>query len=266
VAAESDPLVGAPPPEVPLRDAPLVRVIAQLRFPVITMMTKQEFIAPFQEAIRSTYPILRQEQTQGFMMAPLGPVLGQKQIAWRFSDIENAWRVSLTPEFLALETTRYRSRDDFLARLQTLVVALQQHIEPKVLERLGLRCIDRIAGEALGDIGTLVRHEVLGVVETPLHQYASHILSETLLQPPEAKEQILVRWGRLPAGATVDPFAIEPIGQASWILDLDMFSTEQRPFVSEQILADARRYAERLYSVFRWAVTDEFLRRYGGAA
>jgi hypothetical protein len=30
------------------------------------------------------------------------------------------------------------------------------------------------------------------------------------------------------------------------------------------IVADARRYAERLYTFFRWAVTAEFLKRYGG--
>ena len=29
-------------------------------------------------------------------------------------------------------------------------------------------------------------------------------------------------------------------------------------------VAQARSFAERIYSIFRWAVTDEFLRRYGG--
>jgi uncharacterized protein (TIGR04255 family) len=68
----------------------------------------------------------------------------------------------------------------------------------------------------------------------------------------------------VPAGVTVDPNAIEPIAEPSWVLDLDMFSNEQQAFVPVEIVAAARRYCERLYAVFRWAVTDDFLRRYGG--
>lgn len=48
---------GAPgPDEVPLERAPLVRVIAQLRFPPIVSLGRADFIGPFQEAIRSRYP------------------------------------------------------------------------------------------------------------------------------------------------------------------------------------------------------------------
>jgi uncharacterized protein (TIGR04255 family) len=86
----------------------------------------------------------------------------------------------------------------------------------------------------------------------------------TLFTLSESKEQLLARWGLVPAGSTVDPNAIEPISERSWLLDIDMFSNEQRAFVPDDILEDARRYAERLYTVFRWAVTDDFLRRYGG--
>ena len=43
-----NPLVGSPPAEVPLTDPPLVRVIAQVRFPTILSVENAEFIAPFQ--------------------------------------------------------------------------------------------------------------------------------------------------------------------------------------------------------------------------
>lgn len=259
-----NPLTAPLPAEVPLPKAPLVRVIGQVRIPPVLSLENREFIAPFQEAIRSTYPVLRPEKTQGIVLGPQGMAPGPKQIAWRFSDVDGGWRVSVTPEFVAIETTSYTSRDDFLERLRFVLDAFAEHVEPALVQRLGVRYIDRVTGDALADISKLVRQEVLGIVALPFSENALHSLSETILALPESKEQLLARWGKVPAGATVDPNAIEPIAEPSWVLDIDMFSSEEHPFAADEIVNTARRFAERLYTVFRWAVTDDFLRRYGG--
>jgi uncharacterized protein (TIGR04255 family) len=258
----TDPLVEPPPAEVPLTDAPLVRVIAQVRFPEILSVEQGEFVAPFQEAVRGAYPILRREQTQGVLMGPGGVAPAKPQIVWRFSDVTGQWRLSLAPEFLALETTKYVSRADLMNRLRTVADALEEHVEPGQVDRLGLRYIDRITGSAVDDIATLVRSEVRGISGTAAATHATHALSESLFELPHA--QVLARWGRLPPGATVDPFAIEPSQEKSWILDLDMFSSAPMPFNVERIVSEAERYAERIYTIFRWAVRKEFLARYGG--
>jgi uncharacterized protein (TIGR04255 family) len=257
-----DPLVAPPPAEVPLKDAPLVRVIAQLRFPEILSVEQRDFVAPFQEAIRGKYSVLRPEQTQGVLLGPGGIAPAKPQTAWRFSDTEGHWRVSLTPEFLALETTKYVSRTDFFSRLESLAEALDEHIEPGQLDRLGVRYIDRVTGDAVNDIARLVRPEVRGITGTVAATYAAHALSESMFELPGAR--LLARWGCLPPGATVDPAALEPAQEKSWILDLDMFSADPMPFVVDRVVAEAQRYAERIYTVFRWAVTDDFLVRYGG--
>jgi len=236
-------------------------VIAQVKFSLIPSIDQPEFIGPFQEAIRETNPSLRQER---MVVGPQGPAPVQEHVAWRFSDIEEEWRVSLAPEFLALETTAYTSRQDFLARLQAAIEALHVHIKPAALERLGLRYIDRVADDALEEITRLVQPEVLGILASPLADRASHSLCETLFDLPNDHEKLLARWGRIPVNGTVDPAAIEPLPQASWILDLDMFSNKRRMFLPDDIVADAERYAERLYTFFRWVVTDDFLARYGG--
>jgi uncharacterized protein (TIGR04255 family) len=75
---------------------------------------------------------------------------------------------------------------------------------------------------------------------------------------------VTARWGLLPPGGTVDPGAVEAIPEASWLLDIDVFQTKTRPLHVDDIVEQARGFAERIYSIFRWAVTDEFLRRYGG--
>jgi uncharacterized protein (TIGR04255 family) len=262
MSATLDPLVAPPPVEVPLKDAPLVRVIAQLRFPEVLSVEQRNFVAPFQEAIRSTYPVLRQEQTQDLLLGPGVVAPAKPQIAWRFGDLDGHWRVSLTPDFLALETTRYVSRSDFFGRLKAVAQALDEHIEPAQLDRLGVRYIDRITGDAVDDIARLVRPEVRGITGTIAATHATHALSESLFEVGDAR--VLARWGVLPPGATVDPAALEPAREKSWLLDLDMFSASPKPFVVDQVVEQAQRYAERIYTIFRWAVTDEFLVRYGG--
>lgn len=261
MTTSDSPLHRAAPQEVPLPKAPLVRVIAQVRFPLVVAIEQRDFMAPFQEAIRGQYPVLRQEQTQGVLLGPAGLTAQAPQIAWRFSDETNVWRVSLAPDFLALETSAYSSRADFLSRLREAVSALAAHVAPKLIDRLGVRYVDRIVGSSLKDIVTLVAQEVRGIHGTALAAEAAHSVCESVFSLDDAK--MLARWGSLPAGATIDP-SIEPANEPSWILDLDMFTASPKPFSVDRTIQDATRFAERIYTFFRWAVTDEFLRRYGG--
>lgn len=257
-----DPLVAAPPAEVPLTDAPLVRVIAQLRFPEVLSIEQREFVAPFQEAIRSRYPVLRQEQAQGILVGPGGIATAKQQVAWRFSDQEGRWRVSLAPNFIALETTKYTNRKEFFERLRGVTEALGEHVEPAQIDRIGIRYIDRITGDAVEEISRLVRAEVRGIVGTSSASHVLHALSESLFDLGDAR--VLARWGCLPPGATFDPSAFEPVSEKSWILDLDMFSAQPTPFDVDDVVAASRQFAERIYTIFRWAVTNDFLVRYGG--
>ena len=167
VTANQRPLTGPPPADVPLSNAPLVRVIAQVRFPLVASVEKRDFIAPFQEAIRSEYPVLRPEQSRSVVLGQQGVMDARATTVWRFHDASSAWRVTLAPDFLALETGRYTSRDDFLDRLKRVLDALVAHVNPKVIDRLGVRYIDRVAGDNLKDLPQLVRPEVCGVLSTP---------------------------------------------------------------------------------------------------
>lgn len=259
-----DPLVAPIPAEIPLPNAPLVRVIAQVRFPLVIAIQQREFVAPFQEAIRKRYPVLRQEQVQGLVVGPPGL---QVQVAppspvWRFSDTTGQWRVSLAPEFLAIETTKYSSRDDFVARLQDVAGALAEHVEPQVVDRFGLRYIDRIIVSSPDDISALVRPEVLGFMASKVATHLQHSLSESVFAVEQ--NRLLARWGTLPPNTTYDAAALESVSQRSWVLDLDLYRDTAQPFAVEQLVQEARGFAERIYAVFRWAVTPEFLRRHGG--
>ena len=262
-AKDFNPLKGKPPKEVPLKNAPLIRVIAQVRFPVIAATQKDEFIAPFQEAIRPHYPILRPERIRNLILGPEGQSEGPPAVVWRFSDMTAGWRVSLGRDFLAIETTSYESREDFFARFRFVAEALEKHVNPRVMDRLGVRYIDRVVGKEVEKIASMLRPEICGVASTVLRGDASQVLREALFSTPEGAS-LRARWGLIPAKGTTDPAAIEPVDDVSWILDLDMFSNESGPLESGKLLEDARSYAERIYAFFRWAVNDRFLETYGG--
>ncbi len=258
-----NPLIAKPPDEVPLNPAPLIHVIAQVRFPPILSIEDSSFVAPFQEAIREQYPILQSEKIDGFIIGSQGLIPTDPQMIWRFADAEANWRVSLTSNSISLDTVAYLSRKDFIARLENVLKAIELHIKPQLVERFGLRYVDRIVNQDIKDISKLVRPEIAGILATEIGGNIHQTINESLFYLPERKEQIIAHWGLIPAHATIDP-VVEPIEEPSWILDLDMSLSEQRTFNVEELLSETQQFSERIYTFFRWAVTDEFLQRFGG--
>ena len=261
VPATFDPFSTKGPDEVPLERSPLIRVIAQLRFPPIVSLGRAEFIGPFQEAIRSRYPILRQEQAAGFVVGPQGLVLQKSDgVVWRFHDKADGWRVSLAPEFIALESMVYKDREDLFERFEQILVALDAVAKLPVYDRLGVRYINRIHGPELDKLASLVRPEVLGLAVSSVAGL-NHSVCESLFVNGEVS--LNTRWGRLPPNTTTDPASMEPIPESSWVLDLDVFRGVQKDFDTAAILDDGRMFARTIHDFFRWCVTPEFLNVYG---
>src|SRR5687767_8934716 len=97
-----NPLAGPPPSEVPLPNAPLAKVIAQVTFPLIASIEKAAFVGGFQEAIRARYPLLQQAQAQQVWVGAEGVQHARGPTLWRFHDESRDWRVTLAQSFLAL--------------------------------------------------------------------------------------------------------------------------------------------------------------------
>lgn len=259
--ATHNPLVGPPPAEVPLARAPLVRVVAQVRFGEV--LSIGGMVPAFQEEIRSEYPGFQRESTEVQLRAGESERKQSVQI-WRFLDPGGAWRLSVSTGFLAIETTSYKSRDDFLRRFRASLDALEKHVHPGALQRLGVRFVSRVKGEDLKHLDRLVREEILSLRRSQLGDQLRMDITHSQFDIPDEGGLLWARWGLLPKGLTVDPAAIEPLDEPSWILDFDAFINQECSFDVGDIESKARRLAERTYSMFRWAVTQEFLRHYGG--
>lgn len=262
--ASLHPLRDPPPAEVPLKHAPLVRVVAQVKFSEVLSVELPEVVAKFQIALLSSYPVLTRESGLNFPPAMPGAIVTPKPMThWRFTDAapEWQWRVTLTSEFLSLEVNRYTSRSEFFERLEMVLDALQLHVKPTLMTRLGVRYVNRIVGQELADVAQLVRTEIAGVVGT-LADYVKGGGSETLFIMDT--QRMVARWGLVPPNAVLDPTIYEPIVERSFVLDLDVYDESPAPFDAAGIAARGKQFAQRSYAFFRWAVTDEFLRRYGG--
>ena len=266
------PLAIETPAEVHLPNAPLARVLAQVRFPPILSIGKADMIADFQEELRGAYPHLNREEVQNIDLSPgHEPRSITKETIWRLSDQEEpaTWRVSLGVDFVALETLTYTSRDDFLKRLRVVVANVEKFFQPADAKRVGLRYIDQLTGDAVDRIDELVQPNVLGILQTSdvapaeLREATVHLMTEAKVLAIEGLIQ--GRWGNLPPNTTHDPNALQPVDKPSWVLDLDMFSPHTMPFEPEKLTATAEAFSKRLYSVFREMVTEEFLRFYGGS-
>ena len=254
--------------EIPLPSAPLVAVVAQVRFPPIASIAREEFIGAFQERIRKTFPVLRKEQELSVVLTPDGVSSGgDPTTVWRFLDHpdEPEWKVSLAPSFVALDTSMYESRTDFLERLRALLDALVDTIGPSTYDRIGVRYVDRVRlDDADVDLADLVRPEVLGVATVAPGGGADllHSISDTEFRLGDAR--LHGRWGRVPPGVQFDPLHGNPTDSPSWILDLDMYDNCAGEFDVDRLTSAAERFAECIYRFFRWAVRPELIRRYGG--
>ncbi|MBX5202244.1 TIGR04255 family protein [Rhizobium sp. NZLR1] len=259
-----DPLHGEAPKEIPLSNAPLASVLCQVRFPEIVQVRDINFIGGFQEKVRASYPLFSSDLVQTFNVLPHALQSNQDQL-WRLSDADANWRISLGANFVALETKKYSSRADFLKRLTFVLDALEETIRPTHVWRVGVRYVDRVPTSALGNIRDMLRHEMAGLSATELRSSFNYSVSEVACRVDEGN--LLVKWGILPAHGSHEPEVMPQIDDESWFLDIDVSHEHHvapRQFRVDELVFDAERKAARCYSFFRWAVTEEFLRRFGG--
>ena len=255
---------GVVPERILLEPDPLVRVVAQIRFAPVLSVREPSFIAPFQEAIRVDYPLARREQQQQVALGVQGALSMDESVLWRFTDAHSNWQVTLSDSFVSLDCGDYTNRPDFTARLNHALDAVAEHVRPVLTHRVGVRYTDRLSGPVkLERLRDFIRPEMLGLGSAGF----SGGKAESEMTHAEfsvGRVSLLGRWGHLPPGTTHDP-SIDPVEEASWVLDLDAYTAVTAPFDAASCAHDAEHHAGIVYGFFRWAVSDEFLRAHGAA-
>ncbi|MDT9598553.1 TIGR04255 family protein [Sphingosinicella rhizophila] len=259
-----NPLIDPVPEEVPLERAPLARVVCAVHFPAILKIVDGTGagIAAFQESIRREYPTLEQEVEQSVTIQlgdnkTISPQV-TANVVWRFTDKEKAWRVTLGREVLALDTqTGYTNRKAFLDRFDTIAHAFIEALEPAQCTRIGTRYVNVLTGEMIDRFQDYVQPEFRAFGHQPFLQdlVAGNQVAE--FRVPEGR--LIVRAGIHKPGQTHDPSILPPIDAVRYFLDLDGVNLEPRDFSPSGIRSAAEGLTERVYTMFRWAVTDNLL-------
>ena len=259
----SDPFRG-PVTEVALPSAPLAKVLAQLRYPRPLDFDDSKSVEPVRRALAGRYPVGRETKANSIIIGPAGvSQQATSETNWILEDLDSSWRVTIADKFITIETNSYTSRDDFTSRLGEIIDILAETIKPPIYDRLGIRYINRLEGhDILQELPQLVQPVALAGLAVP-HEgiEVQHSLCDNIFIDGNAHLQ--ARWGWLPQGAMIDP-TIPPPAVPYWTLDLDSFTGKGGPFEVIQLKESMQDLAERAHRFFRWIVTDEFLKRFGG--
>ncbi len=254
---------------VPLPSAPLVRTIAQVKFPHLTRFsTNEDAVATsIAEALADQYPLMEVGHEIGVTITSEGLSESRSPTRlWRLISGDRAWQITFCGTFLSIDTSQYVRRRDFAQRLTDAWDALNQHVPVPYIERLGVRYINQLtAREQLDKLPDLLRPEVLGI--SMCQDEAAPLVSaltEARYNFPDSAS-FLARWGLLPEGTSIENPG-PSYGYPTWILDMDSFH-EFTPGtqIDGNIYEEVRDLALRAYQFFRWAVTENFLVAFGGA-
>lgn len=253
-----------PVAEVHLHHAPLAKVLMQVQYSRTPQLVTDAAESMIAHALRR-YPVRRRQLVAGTFPSvvingqpielPAGTSAGTVLL---FSEPSESWQITVTETAVSLETTDYSTRADFCDRALEVFRALAAVTLPPVVDRVGLRYIDRLVGERLPRVPEFVIPQLqalCGFVEPPLATH--HSVTDSLIEIAET-ERLQVRSGLLPAGGGFDP-ALPVVPEPSWVLDMDVYTTQGGfAFDADELAQRLRRYAEAAYAFFRFATTDVF--------
>jgi uncharacterized protein (TIGR04255 family) len=259
------PFSGLPIEEVPLARAPLVRVIAQVRFENMAIFKRANFINPFVEELLGDYPLLDEGHETEIIVDTSG--ISQKEDSttqiWRLRSLDHHWTVTVSRGSLAIETSRYHSRTDFICRLKRVCEAFLTKIGASVVTRLGVRYTNQVSDETVSSerLVRFFRQDARGGLSIPPDgARINHSLCDALFVMEGRSVQ--GRWGLLPANTLFDP-TLPPVGRPTWFLDIDCYTAGGIDMAADALSEEATSLSERAYGLFRWLVTDDFIEHFG---
>jgi uncharacterized protein (TIGR04255 family) len=251
-----------------LENDQLAQVICQIRFSPVLRIRQDDAVIVFQEAIRHAYPRYGKQQGVHVLLTPAGI---QQQTAedaqHRFEDSDGKFRVVLTPDFIALETTDYSDIDDFAERITALAAAVQEHYAPAEIQRVGLRFINELrftAADPKVEMIDAIEPALLGAAGAP--ELADVVQgAQQVLELHGDDRRMLVRHGLQPGGTTVDPMTALAAGtppaelnQPFYLLDIDVFAERNVRYSQEAVEADVREFNDDIRSFFAWGVREDY--------
>ncbi|OBF96448.1 hypothetical protein A5790_05310 [Mycobacterium sp. 852002-51152_SCH6134967] len=241
--------------------APLIRVLSQLRWPVMSGFAVDSVADQFAVRIGKDYPLRETGKELGLLFTPEGVSQQAGGILHRFTDGDRQWVVTFAATFITLETSAYTTHQDFIQKLVAVVREMKDYLPLQRWDRFGYRYTNRITDEAdISALQQLFNPAVLGTLALGFGDTIVHNVGETVYEGKEAS--LLVKSAYLPPGASIDA-TIPPATGPSYLLDLDAFATgPSAAFDDAAIDQQANVLAKKARDFFEKVTTDEYRARF----
>jgi uncharacterized protein (TIGR04255 family) len=239
-----------------LDHAPLELVVFQAKHEVKPVVSEPGSALRIQGLLKHDYPTLEQAATAEFVFEA-GPEGMQtsggeaRPVGWRLRSSDNRWTVVLMPDFVALESTGYTTWTHFNERLSELVAAVQEVVAPALLQRVGLRYIDkiRIQEAARPEEWTDWVDSSLLTLASMSEFRSAVIASQTITQLDLGDAQIIFRTSCAPDPGSAAGY--------SMVFDTDCFDSRGRGFNAEEIDTTVNTLHRRSLQIFQGVLTPK---------
>jgi uncharacterized protein (TIGR04255 family) len=209
-----------------LSNAPLVAVVAQIKFSNQSSLATHRGASTFQDSLIDHYPRLLAESQSTITAAP-GNVSSSAIPQWRLTDFDNIWSCVIGPEQVTVETKAYKNWPSMRERLDEALAALGSVAAPKIRERIGLRYVNHIPANPDGSYTGLVNPRLLGLSEVPgWKDTLAVVMSQLVLS--DGGTQMALRYGR--------GTGIIGLPEAAWVLDIDCSDESPAKFDTTELL------------------------------
>jgi uncharacterized protein (TIGR04255 family) len=180
-------------------------------------------------------------------MSGEAPVLS----GYRLQSAAADWFVSLMPDHVGLETTRYTSwSGDFSVRMSTLLEALTTVVGPQTEQRVGLRYVDRLTRPQVTHAGELQDYLVPELLGLALHERIGPGVRSAQQQVDidcSADAHCTLRHGH-----AADPTRGDLL---TYVLDWDIYRDGVRPFDASGVHACLEEFHELALRLFQAVIT-----------
>lgn len=252
-------------PALDLVRNPLVCVLAQIKIaPVLSM---SDYLPPIQERLRlSGYPKFQTIEQEEIVIGAR-PIV-RRSTRWVFIDKNGLQGIVLSPGAIVLQVTSYSKFEEFTSSLLATLKIIGEAAKLALVERIGLRYVNRICPEAGESLDQYLQPGVLGLPTEKIGTSKGQLKFEQ--RGDTALGMLVIRVfqnegadlppGIEPLGLTLPP--AEANGGMKTILDVDHFSPLQRDFEPNALMADMWKLHEFTDRAFRAAITDYALNKW----
>jgi uncharacterized protein (TIGR04255 family) len=248
-------------------NAPLIYVLAQIRFSHIPRMDKRW--EDFHEKVFETYPKAETERIEEITLKDGQPSIGNSIQRWHMVNEFGSTGIILDAGMLVFHTTDYKTSDVFLSDFESLLEAFIEILPKGVsVSRLGLRYVDLLLKEEdlavdqqvmealrlpnLPKIGTAERMEQMVTYQT--HNNGTLVIRHRQSATPDV----------LPAD--IFPNKLEPAPRLKrkrpensivGLLDYDHFTEQNQSFDIDSIIEGFRNLRETSSAAFKATTTKD---------